>query len=132
MTYLLDTSAWLAHFTGEAGGEQVQKLLDSAGARVLVASVSVTEFVRRLKTLGPDVVAETVRDDYLAVFETVVPIDLNAACLAADVSAAASARLPLVDSLIAAAASLSGATLVHRDAHFAAIPTKRLRQLAVA
>ena len=132
MTYLFDTSAWLAHYTGEAGGAQVQKLIDSEGARILVASVSVTEFTRRLKTLGPGVNAETVRDDYLAVFDEVVPIDLDAACLAADLSAAASARLPLVDSLIAAAACLSGATLVHRDAHFSAIPAKRLRQLAVA
>ena len=53
MTYLLDTSAWLAHYTGENGGAQVQKLIARDGARILVASVSVTEFMRRLQTLAP-------------------------------------------------------------------------------
>jgi len=132
MTYLFDTSAWLAHYTGEAGSVQVQKLMADGGARLLIASVSVTEFMRRLKTLEPDVAAETVLDDYLPIFDEVVPINLDTARLAVELNAAASTRLPLVDSLIAAAASLANATLVHRDAHFAALPSKRLRQLVVA
>lgn len=129
MTYLLDTSAWLAHYTGEAGGAQVQKLIAREGARTLVASLSVTEFMRRLQMLAPDVDAETVLADYLTVFDAVVPIDLDTARLAAEIGAASSARLPLADALIAAAADIADATLVHRDAHFAAIPSKRLRQL---
>jgi len=132
MTYLLDTSAWLAHYTGETGGAQVQKLIAREGARTIIASVSVTEFMRRLQTLAPDVDTETVLGDYLSVFDAVVPIDSDTARLAAELSATSSARLPLADSLIAAAAGIAGATLVHRDAHFAAISSKRLRQLALA
>lgn len=132
MTYLLDTSAWLAHYTGENGGEQVQKLIARDGARVLISSISVTEFMRRLQTVGPETNAEGVLGDYLSVFDAVVPVDLDTARLAAELNLVASARLPLADSLIAATASIAGATLVHRDAHFAALPPKHLRQLALA
>lgn len=131
MTYLLDTSAWLAHYTGETGGAQVQKLITREGSRTIIACISVTEFMRRLQTLAPDVDAGTVLGDYLSVFDAVVPIDLATARLAAELSAVSSARLPLADSLIAAAADIADATLVHRDAHFAAIPSKRLRQMTI-
>ena len=41
---------------------------------------------------------------------------------------ATTSRLPSIDALIAAAASLHEATLVHRDAHFQAIPADWLQQ----
>jgi predicted nucleic acid-binding protein len=40
----------------------------------------------------------------------------------------ATARCSAMDTLIAATASLSGATLVHRDPHFTAIPASILKQ----
>ena len=40
----------------------------------------------------------------------------------------ASAHVAAMDVLIAARASLKNATLVHRDPHFAAVPTNLLKQ----
>ena len=91
-----------------------------------------TEFARLLKTLGAEIDAETVIDNYLSMFDAVVPVDLSAARRASELSAAATSRLSLADSLIAAAASVSGSTLVHRDAHFTAIPKRFLKQLHLA
>ena len=129
MTYLLDTSAWVAHYRSETGGERVRELLAQTDSQFLVASVSVTEFARLLKTLDAKIDTETVIGNYLSMFDAVVPVDLSAAKRASELSAAATARLPLADSLIAAAASVTGATLVHRDAHFTSIPKRLLKQL---
>ncbi|MDR1191384.1 MAG: PIN domain-containing protein [Verrucomicrobiales bacterium] len=131
MTYLFDTSAWLAHFLRESNGRQMQELMDDDATQILLASVSVTEFSRRISSLRPDGVAQGIVDNYLALFPTIVPIDGNIAREAFALSEQCPRRLPLVGSLIAAAAKTHGAVLVHRDAHMANIPARLLKQLSL-
>ena len=76
MKYLLDTSALLAHFRDEEGAEKLQDLFDSKDAQLLVASVSLPEFARRLRELGmSEQESLHVLDQYLLVLEEVVPVD---------------------------------------------------------
>ena len=49
-------------------------------------------------------------------------------CEAIRLRTSATARVAVMDILIAAAASVKNATLVHRDPHFAAIPSNLLNQ----
>ena len=123
MRFLLDTSALLAHYRQELGWEAVQALFEAADADLLLASPSLTEFARRLRDLGADdqVVGEAL-NNYLLLFGEIVPIDTVTAVAAYRVGRRTPQRLPLIDALIAAAAQLREATLVHRDAHMAAIP----------
>ena len=52
MRYLLDTSALLAHYRQEHGWEMVQAVFEDDEAEIIVASVSLPEFGRRLRDLG--------------------------------------------------------------------------------
>jgi predicted nucleic acid-binding protein len=130
MKYLLDTSALIAHFRDEEGAEKLQDLFDSKDAQLLVASVSLPEFARRLRELG---MAEQeslhVLDQYLLVLEEVVPVDGAVARGAFEILCNSSERLPLIDSLIASAARSTDAILIHRDRHMRAIPASMLTQL---
>jgi len=127
VTFCLDTSALLAHFRDESGGDRVQEILE--GSRVLVVSITITEFSRRMMSLGSPVGdIERVLADYRLMFFGVAPIDEKAAVRAFEISNRATDRIPLADTLIAAAASLRGAVLVHRDPHFSSIPTDLLAQ----
>ena len=130
MKYLLDTSALLAHFRDEEGAEKLQDLFDSKDAQLLVASVSLPEFARRLRDLGmSEQESLHVLDQYLLVLEEVVPVDGPVARGAFEILCKSSERLPLIDSLIAAAARSSDAILIHRDRHMRAIPASMLTQL---
>jgi predicted nucleic acid-binding protein len=130
MKYLLDTSALLAHFRDEEGAEKLQDLFDSKDAQLLVASVSLPEFARRLRELGmSEQESLHVLDQYLLVLEEVVPVDGPVARGAFEILCKSSERLPLIDSLIAAAARSSDAILIHRDRHMRAIPASMLTQL---
>jgi predicted nucleic acid-binding protein len=127
VTFCLDTSALLAHYRDEAGGDRVQEIMD--GARVFVVSITITEFSRRMLALGSPVdEIERVLSDYRLMFASVATIDEKAAVRAFEISSRASGRIPLADTLIAAAASLSGSVLVHRDPHFSTIPAELLAQ----
>ncbi len=129
MRCLLDTSALLAHYRDERGAERVQELLDDSEVEILVASPTLTEFSRRMLALGAvQSVIESALGDYGLLFRSVVSIDEKIAHAAFGISVAAAERLPLVDSLIAAAASSMRAKLVHRDSHFASIPDHLLDQ----
>ena len=130
MKYLLDTSALLAHFRDEEGAEKLQDLFDSKDAQLLVASVSLPEFARRLRELGmSEQESLHVLDQYLLVLEEVVPVDGPVARGAFKILCKSSERLPLIDSLIASAARSSDAILIHRDRHMRAIPASMLTQL---
>ena len=130
MKYLLDTSALIAHFRDEEGAEKLQDLFDSKDAQLLVASVSLPEFARRLRELGmSEQESLHVLDQYLLVLEEVVPVDGPVARDAFEILCKSSERLPLIDSLIAAAARSSDAILIHRDRHMRAIPASMLTQL---
>lgn len=129
LLYLLDTSALLAHFRQEDGWESVQSLFESENAQLLIASPTLTELGRRLLSLGATTaeVAETV-SAYQILFHTVIAIDETVALAALAIGQSAVRRLPLIDALIAGAAQVQSAILVHRDEHMAGIPSSVLRQ----
>lgn len=129
MVYLFDTSALLAHYRGEAGAEKVQEIFADEDARILICSVSIPEFARRLYDLGtePPTIRQAVAD-YLQLASEVVAIDVAVAECSYDLIRQTPVRLPLIDALIAAAACVKTASLVHRDAHMRAIPTALLDQ----
>ncbi len=130
MIYLLDTSALLAHHRQESGWEQVQAIFTEDGAEVVIASVTLTEFARRMRELGAsETEIRAILADYQMLFSAVVPVDGAVAWAAFELGCRTPERLPLVDALIAAAARLRGACLVHRDEHMAAIPAERVQQL---
>lgn len=133
MVYLLDTSALLAHYRNESGAEQVQELFDLEGGKLLLASVSLPEFARRLKELGAsqDEARRVVRQ-YRETVDEVVSVDVEIAEASFDLICQLSSRLPLVDALIAGAACTRHACLVHRDAHLRAIPVELVKQLDLA
>ena len=104
MLYLFDTSALLAHYRRESGWQQVQAIFDDDAADILLASVTLTEFARRLRELGAsDAEARQTAEDYRLLVNDVVAIDDRLAFAAFDLARATPKRLPLVDSLIAAA-----------------------------
>jgi len=130
LTFLLDTSALLLHYFQEAGGDRVQDLLAGDANQVLIASVSITELARRLLAMGCTAEeAKTTSLSYASLAEQVMPVDTAVAVRAFELSSLARQRLPLVDALIAACACIADATLVHRDAHFRAIPADLLTRM---
>lgn len=129
MRYLLDTSALLSHYRQESGGQKVQQLFESEDAELLLASISIAEFGRRLRELGA---SESDIDEALAayqlLFSEVVAIDTEIAKAAFVISCRTSSRIPLIDSLIAASAQSKQAQLVHRDEHMRTIPSTFVQQ----
>jgi predicted nucleic acid-binding protein len=127
---LLDTTALLAHFLDEPETDQVHRLIEDSESEILICAVSVAEFARRLVGLGDSIEEARSRAlDYAGLCDSVVPVDTALATRAFELAADTPVRLPLVDSLIAAAAQLSNATLVHRDPHFREIAV--LRQVEI-
>lgn len=123
---LLDTTAVLAHYLGEPGAEQVHQLLEDTKTEILMCALSLTEFARRLVALGESAADARERAlDYAGLCDTIVPVDTALGIRAFELGTGTSARVPLVDTLIAAAAQLSDASLVHRDNHFRALTTVR-------
>lgn len=130
MTYLLDTSALLAHYRDEAGADAVQAIFDENDHAVLIASVTLTEFARRLVSLGVEADdALAIADGYVEAIDAVVPVDAVVAKAAFELMQQTPARLPMVDALIAACALSNNATMVHRDQHMRAIPSEILAQI---
>src|SRR3954447_26128299 len=114
--FLFDTSALIAHNRQEPGWARVQAIFEEGESEILIASVSLTEFARRLRELGAtEAEARRTVEDYLELFDEVVPVDEGVAFIAFDIGCAVEKRLPLTDALIAAAAQRRGAHLVHRD-----------------
>lgn len=129
MRYVLDTSALLAHHRQEAGWPAVQALFEADEAELILASVSLAEFGRRLRELGAiEEETEAVLASYQLLFGEVAPIDAATARAAFVLGCRTPHRLPLVAALIAAVAQIRGATLVHRDEHMRAIPAELVRQ----
>lgn len=128
MTFVLDTSALLAHHRDEEGADRVQCLFEDSENELLIASVSFTEFGRRMLELGASLEeVEKILADYKHLLDGVVPIDGDIAMKALSLSIKVGKRIPLVDSLIAAVACQKQATLVHRDQHFENIPKMLLK-----
>lgn len=129
MKYLLDTSALLAHYRNEEGAAKVQLLFEDDDASIAIASITLTEFSRRMNALGAsrdDI--STALGNYCRVFSSVITIDEPIARKAFLLGLESEPRIPVADALIAAAAHSAEAVLVHRDPHFAALPSKSIKQ----
>ena len=133
MRYLLDTSAVLAHHRQEAGWEAVQALFEADEAELILSSVSLTEFGRRLRELGAgETEVEEALSSYQLLFAEVTAVDTAVARAAFVIGCRTPRRLPLADALIAAVAQVRGAVLVHRDEHLRSIPPELVRQQDLA
>ena len=129
MRYLLDTSALLAHYRQEEGWQEVQALFETDEADLIAASVSLTEFGRRLRELGAnETEAEEVLSAYQLLFTEIASVDVAVARAAFVLGCRTPHRLPLVDALIAAVAQARAAVLVHRDEHMRSIPLELVLQ----
>jgi predicted nucleic acid-binding protein len=127
MIVVLDTSALLAHHRDEEGADRVQSLFEDSTIELLIASVTLTEFGRRMLELGAssEEILKTL-SDYKHLLDGVVSIDEEISMKAFSLAEQTTKRIPLVDSLIAAVACLKKATLLHRDQHFESIPKSLL------
>lgn len=97
-------------------------MFEEEETEIRVCAVSVAEFGRRLVALGYEAADARARVlDYVGLMDDVVPVDTAVAIRAFELGGTASGRVPLVVALIAAAAQIAGATLLHGDRHFAAI-----------
>ena len=128
MNIVLDTSALLAHHRDEEGSNRVQSLFENSDVRLLIASITITEFGRRMLELGADSKEiQKVLSDYRHLLDGIVPIDEEISMRALSLASQATKRIPLVDSIIAAVACSQKAKLVHRDRHFDSIPKSLLK-----
>ena len=129
MRYLLDTSALLAHYRQEDGWQEVQALFETDEADLIAASVSLTEFGRRLRELGVnETETEEVLSAYQLLFAEIASVDVAVARAAFVLGCRTPRRLPLVNALIAAVAQARAAVLVHHDEHMRSIPPELVRQ----
>lgn len=128
LTHVLDTSAWIAHIQQEPGWELISDLLRSEKERVGISVLSLIELHGRLRSFGREKEFEQVLEDYRDLFALIVPVDVAIALQGVALRQAATARIPAIDSLIAATAGNHDAILVHRDGHFLSIPETLLKQ----
>ena len=126
-TYLLDTSAILAHYLSEEGSAKVQALLDEPAAIVLVAAPVLLELDGSLMRKGAGEVARhSVVNEYGTRLAETVSVDKEVALSAVALRKSASERLPAMGALIAGCALANEAVLVHRDPHYDNIPREAL------
>jgi predicted nucleic acid-binding protein len=129
MTHLLDTSALLAHYLAEPGATRIQALFDDAAVIPGTSILVLFEFEMRLHQLGVDATTRRLEvDHYRVLLDEIVNVDEAVRAEGVRIRIGATARASAMDTLIAATASLRGATLVHRDPHFTAIPAAMLKQ----
>lgn len=128
LTYVFDTSAWIAHIFKEPGWEEINVLFEEKNASIGVSTVSLPELQSRLKALGKDEQFEFLLAHYRPLFDRIVPVDEHIALGAVSLKRAATKRLPGFDALIAATALQQNAVLIHRDAHFQFVPPDLLKQ----
>ena len=129
MTHLLDTSALLAHYLAEPGAEHVQALFEDEAVATGTSILALYEFELRLHHFGLDAATRAMElNRYRALLNEVVDVTEAVRAEAIRLRTKATAHVAAMDVLIAASASMNHATLVHRDPHFAAIPTNLLKQ----
>jgi predicted nucleic acid-binding protein len=128
VTHLLDSSAFFAFFFDEPGRQRVEELLREPEVEAGLSVLTSAELWARLKAEGRDEAFEQEWEDHLPLFEQIISVDLQICLKAIELRRAATARLPTIDSLIAATAVEHGAVLVHCDPHFKSIPGHMLKQ----
>ena len=132
MNYLLDSTAFFAFFFDQPGRQRVEELFQDPAAMIGLSVLTAVELWARLKAEGREQAFDQEWNAHLPLFDRLVAVDLTLSLQAVELRRAASSRLPTIDALIAATATAAGAVLVHRDPHFAAIPSHLLRQEQLA
>ncbi|HQV29456.1 MAG TPA: PIN domain-containing protein [Thermoflexales bacterium] len=128
MNTLLDTSALLALYFGESGGARVAAMFGDPGVRVSISALSVGEFWGRLRARSIPTDFDDAWASLRELIDDVIPVSTDIVLASCALRQATPARLPYIDALIAATAAARNAVLIHRDAHFAAIPAGILKQ----
>lgn len=132
MVYLRDSSALLVLYRREPGAERVAARFAEPEHEFLICAVSVAESGRKLRELGVSGrELENILDTFLPMFSNILAADEEVARTSLRLIEQVPARLPLADSLIAAAAISRSACLMHRDKHMAAIPETILPQFSL-
>jgi predicted nucleic acid-binding protein len=128
MNYLLDSSALVAYYFAEPGGERVRELLSDDDIDVGISVLTMAEFWSRLRAEGS---ADAFAEEWGVVSELLTsmhPVTLDVVGKSIELRSAANGRLPQIDALIAATTASLNAVLVHRDPHFSAVPGDLLQQ----
>ena len=130
MRYLLDTSAILSHFQGEKGAEQVNALFENSKTEIFVSILSKVEFIRKVKEVEVDLnEVRRIWKEYSLLWSEVIPVDEKVTESSVEIFDQMNARIPMIDSLIAASAHSKKAILVHRDQHLLGIPSTLVEQI---
>jgi predicted nucleic acid-binding protein len=133
MRYLFDTSALLVHFLNEPGAGQLIELFDDPANECLLACITVAEFARKLREYGQSPAdIEQRLDAYLPLYTALLPVDAAVARCCVQLAGQVPQRIPLVYALIASTAWVNRACLVHKDKHFAVIPSHLIQQINLA
>ena len=74
---------------------------------------------------------ENVVAQYRDVFAQIIPVSEAIALRAVALRESAAARVPAIDTLIAATAAHHNAALIHRDPHLAALPGEAVVQVVI-
>lgn len=130
MIHLLDSSAIIAYYFDEPGADQVAVLLEDNRNPPAVSCITQIEFWSRLRSLGDEASFEASWKE-ISEIVSIEPLTNAAATRAREIRQACADRVPAVDALIAATASIRDVTLVHRDPHFGSIPARYLKQLCI-
>ena len=130
-TYLLDTSAWLAHVFGEPGADQVTTLFEDPDATIALSAPSILEAHARFQARGRLDEFEEMLEMYRQLLSRIYPVDEPVAIRAVALRQGTTTRVPAIDTMIAATAAHHNATLVHRDPHFAGLPAESVAQLSL-
>jgi predicted nucleic acid-binding protein len=118
---LLDTSAVLAHAYRENGAEIVAATI--AREEAWIAAPTWLELRIHLAT---EEGGSEMLDEYRTLVRGITPVTVEVADAAFQLRQAVKRRIPSMDALVAASAIVRGFSLLHRDAHFAAIPQELL------
>lgn len=131
-TYLLDSSAWLAHVFNEPGADEVTALFDDPEATVVISALSILETQARFRFRNRPQEFNEMLETYRLLFARIHPADETIVLDAIALREASPGRIPAMDALIAATAAHHHATLVHRDPHFAGLPREGVAQLPLS
>jgi len=113
----------LAHFLKEPGDAEVAGVFQDGDGWVTPVT-----WLELRGQMGRTAMGEEIVAIYRAASAGTVDITYTVAEAAFEIRRGATSRVPIADSLIAGAARVHGMRLLHRDAHFAAIPTRLLKQ----
>lgn len=103
-------------------------LFEEAETGIGISVLSLLEAQGILKKVRSEAEFEHTLAQYRQLFDRILHVDESLVLHAILLPQSATTRLPGIGSLIAATAALQGAILVHRDAHFLAIPQDKLKQ----